>query len=534
MVSTVAVRPTSPEAAHEDVVGAHDVARGQREREQLAGGEGAVDVLGTEPDRSAAAVAGHTLPGAGPIHAKLRRHDAILTRAARPGEPSRQTRRKQMREDGGHGSDARRGASSRTPSRWPARWAAHTAEQQTAAEKRTSGRLARLVADPAGLDLAVRFVDRVARPEDLEVAARELHALAGVAGSASFLGTADRMLLGVGSRVAPLAPTVVVPLARQRLRQLVGHLVVDAEDAALARHLAAARADGYRLNINLLGEAVLGEQEAASRAERVLALLARDDVDYVSIKVSSLVSQISPWDTAGTSGRVLDRLRPLYQAARATDPPTFLNLDMEEYRDLELTLDVFETLLSEPDLLELEAGIVLQAYLPDTPAALDRLIAFAQQRRELGGGRIKVRLVKGANLAMERVEAELHGWPQAPYPTKGEVDANYVRLLEAALRPERLRGGAHRRRVPQPLRPRVRPPARDPSRRRRGDGRRDAAGDGPVAGASRACRRRPRVTGDPVHADRGARGLRRGGVLPRASAGGERGAGELPARAVRR
>jgi len=316
------------------------------------------------------------------------------------------------------------------------RWAESTASQQTAAERRTAGALARLVADPAGLDLAVRFVDRVARPEDREVAARELAALAGTAGAASFLSPADKALLGVGSRVATLAPSIVVPLALKRLRQLVGHLVVDAEDPALAKHLAAARAEGYRLNLNLLGEAVLGEAEAAARGERTRRLLERDDVDYVSIKVSSLVSQISTWDTEGTTARVLDRLRPLYRTAAAGSPPKFVNLDMEEYRDLELTLEVFEAMLSEPEFAQLEAGIVLQAYLPDTPAALERLIAFAQQRRAQGGARIKIRLVKGANLAMERVEAELHGWPQAPYPTKDEVDANYVRLLERALRPE--------------------------------------------------------------------------------------------------
>ncbi|WP_454300131.1 hypothetical protein [Salana multivorans] len=36
-----------------------------------------------------------------------------------------------------------------------------------------SARLGALLADPAGLDLAVAFVDRVARPEDAQVAARE-------------------------------------------------------------------------------------------------------------------------------------------------------------------------------------------------------------------------------------------------------------------------------------------------------------------------------------------------------------------------
>ena len=42
--------------------------------------------------------------------------------------------------------------------------------------------------------------------------------------------------------------------------------------------------------------------------------------------------------------------------------------------------------------------------------------------------------MKGANLAMEQVEAELHDWPQAPYADKGDVDASYKRMLENALR----------------------------------------------------------------------------------------------------
>ena len=48
---------------------------------------------------------------------------------------------------------------------------------------------------------------------------------------------------------------------------------------------------------------------------------------------------------------------------------------------------------------------------------------------------MKVRLVKGANLAMERVDAEIHGWPTAPFPTKAETDANYKRMLDVLLDP---------------------------------------------------------------------------------------------------
>ena len=305
------------------------------------------------------------------------------------------------------------------------------------AERRAAARLAALVADPAGLELALRFVDRVVRPQDPRVAARELARLGADAdAAAAFLGPGDRALLSAGAVLAPAVPDVVVPAARWRLRSLVGHLVADA-GPGLARHLARARADGFRLNLNLLGEAVLGEREAAARLAGIRRLVERDDVDYVSVKVSAVAPQLSAWDLAGSRDRVVARLRPLYATAR--DRGTFLNLDMEEYRDLGLTLAVFERLLADETLRDMSMGIVLQAYLPDALDALEEVTAVARSRVDAGGAPVKVRLVKGANLAMERVDAEQHGWPQAPFATKAEVDASYVRLLDRALHPARTR-----------------------------------------------------------------------------------------------
>ncbi|WP_425956261.1 bifunctional proline dehydrogenase/L-glutamate gamma-semialdehyde dehydrogenase [Xylanimonas sp. McL0601] len=314
-----------------------------------------------------------------------------------------------------------------------ARWAGASAglDRRAAASAR---RLARLVSDPSGLELAVGFVDDVARPQDVHVAAKALARLGARAGDASFLGGADRTLLRLGARLAPALPGVVVPAARLRLRQLVGHLVADA-GPGLGRHLARTRAEGYALNVNLLGEAVLGDDEARARLARTIALVERPDVDYVSVKVSSVAAQLVTWDLDGSRERVVEQLLPLYRAAR--DHDVFVNLDMEEYRDLALTTAVFQDVLDRDELHGLEAGIALQAYLPDALGALDEVTAFARRRVAAGGARVKVRLVKGANLAMEQVESELHGWPQAPFGSKPEVDANYLRVLDAALTPSR-------------------------------------------------------------------------------------------------
>ncbi|NKX93995.1 aldehyde dehydrogenase family protein [Sanguibacter hominis ATCC BAA-789] len=304
------------------------------------------------------------------------------------------------------------------------------AAAETTRERRTTRRLARLVADPDGLELALRFVDRVVRPRDDAVAARELARLRGR--PSTFLSVVDRTMLGAGALTAPALPRLVVPAARARLRSLVGHLVAD-DGPRLGEQVARLRDQGFRVNVNLLGEAVLGEQQARERARRLLELVRRPDIDYVSVKTSSVVPQISTWDTAGSRDRVLRRLRPVARAAAADG--TFVNLDMEEYRDLELTLEVFEALADDPGLAPLCLGVALQAYLPDASDAFERVAAIARRRRAAGGAPVKVRLVKGANLAMEHVEAELHGWQPTPYPTKADVDASFLDLVDRALAP---------------------------------------------------------------------------------------------------
>lgn len=309
-------------------------------------------------------------------------------------------------------------------------------------ERRTAEQLGTLLADAAGLDFAAGFVDRVMRAESDAVAAVALRRLVAASDDgAGFLGRIDRLLLGAGALLAPKLPAIVVPLARRRLRQLVGHLVLDATPKDLAPQLAGARdAVGAALNVNLLGEAVLGAAEARRRRQATIDLIGRDDVDYVSVKLSSIAAQIVTWDLEAAADRIAAELRPLYRAAMASTPPTFVNLDVEEYRDLDLTIEVFTRVLAEDEFLPLRAGIVLQTYLPDAHDALVVLLDFATQRRARGGADVRIRLVKGANLSMEHVEAQLRGWEAAPYPSKPETDANYKRCVDVALEPARLAG----------------------------------------------------------------------------------------------
>ncbi len=305
-------------------------------------------------------------------------------------------------------------------------------ESKDVAPDPAAERLAGVLTDPDGLAFTVGFVDGVARPEDAAVAAKNLQTIG--ARVPAFLPWYLRSAVAAGGVFGEVVPGVVVSAARTVLRQLVGHLVVDATPAKLGPAIQKLRADGSRLNLNLLGEAVLGSAEARRRLEGTEKLLARPDVDYVSVKVSAIASDLSMWAFDETVERVAETLLPLYRIALPANK--FINLDMEEYRDLDLTLAVFMRLLDREELLGYEGGIVLQAYLPDALGAMQRLQHWAAERRSRGGAPIKVRVVKGANLAMEHVDAALHGWPLATYGSKRETDTNYKRVLEWALTPE--------------------------------------------------------------------------------------------------
>ena len=140
------------------------------------------------------------------------------------------------------------------------RWLAESRDHEADFAAR---QLAGALKEPGGLDFIVRFVDHVVRPEDPAIAARALRELAGRA--PGFLPPTLRAVLGVGGRAAPLVPRIAVPTARRVLRHMFSHLIVDARDRQLGKDIAALRDEHTRLNINLLGEAILGQGEADRR-----------------------------------------------------------------------------------------------------------------------------------------------------------------------------------------------------------------------------------------------------------------------------
>ncbi|MCJ8502686.1 bifunctional proline dehydrogenase/L-glutamate gamma-semialdehyde dehydrogenase [Desulfatitalea alkaliphila] len=326
-------------------------------------------------------------------------------------------------------------------------WQDRANQLLTAEEKQYRKQMQRLLEHPRDKVTLTRIIDQSFRSQDAGRVADQINDLLRRYGIPEFFGTTDRLLMQLFLNAGRYLPGLTVPKVIEKMREESRRMIIPGERQALLSHLDKRKTEGVRVNINHLGEAVLGEREARRRLATYVADLENPAVEYISVKISTIYSQIQPLAFDHTVDVLVERLSRLYQAAAAnafvradgTRVVKFVNLDMEEYRDLEITTTAFMHALDQEPFLDHSAGIVLQAYLPDSLGIQERLTRWAMERVERGGAPVKIRVVKGANLEMEQVESALFNWPLAPYDNKRDVDANFKRMLHYGMQPDHIR-----------------------------------------------------------------------------------------------
>ncbi len=319
-------------------------------------------------------------------------------------------------------------------------------ELQTPQERRQQAELDRMIHNPKDKATLIELTDQAFRASTPHRAIDQLVHILDVQGIPRFFSPVDRALLKGFQSFGSYLPGVAAPLVKEKMHKETANVILPAEAEMLSQHLGRRHQEGVRMNVNFLGEALLGEAEAKTRLDRYLAALKLPEMEVISVKISTIYSQIAPLARRHTIDVLCDRMERLYRAAAnetfrradGTASPKFVYLDMEEYRDMSLTAAVFMRTLDRPGMHEVRAGLALQAYIPDSYLTQRELTEWARGRVALGGAPVTLRIVKGANMEMERLDASMNGWPQAPFKTKRETDANFKRMLHWAMIPENL------------------------------------------------------------------------------------------------
>lgn len=232
------------------------------------------------------------------------------------------------------------------------------------------------------------------------------------------------------------------PLVRTAVAQsmkLLGRQFVLGETIAQGmRNAREMEREGYTYSYDMLGEAARTDadarryHEAYATAIAEIAKQAQGDVRSspgVSVKLSALHPRYEYTHHATVMADLVPRARELArQAARAG---IGFNIDAEEQDRLELSLDVIEALLADPELAGWDGfGVVVQAYGRRAAPVIEVLYALAERLDR----RIMVRLVKGAYWDTEIKRAQERGVEHFPvFTRKMNTDVSYIACAQMLL-----------------------------------------------------------------------------------------------------
>jgi RHH-type proline utilization regulon transcriptional repressor/proline dehydrogenase/delta 1-pyrroline-5-carboxylate dehydrogenase len=230
------------------------------------------------------------------------------------------------------------------------------------------------------------------------------------------------------------------------VRHMAHRFIVGETPRASLRSLRHLWEHGAAVSLDLLGEATVTQPEADRYAARCLDALetlaeatpawpARPQLESdslgplprvnVAVKVSALTPLLRP--EAPEVGRDDAARRMLPLLVRAKELGAHLHIDMESVDTLEATMRLVFDLLEQPELSDgPSTGIVLQAYLRESPEQLEQVLDWASATARQPP--LLVRLVKGAYWDHEIVEARQHGWTPPVFEQKAESDRNFERL----------------------------------------------------------------------------------------------------------
>ena len=311
------------------------------------------------------------------------------------------------------------------------------------------GKAMELASQDAELKAALfRFVDVVPACRSLDDLARHL---------TGFLGEVEAppppvaVALRMGNSRA--GRTALGAAAAAGVKHMAHRFIVGESPQAALGTLRELWQDGVASSVDLLGEATVTQAEAqryAVRCDAALEALATAARDWpgrpalerdsagalpranLSVKVSALTPLLRPDAPERGKRDAAERLRGLLRRARDLD--AHLHIDMESLDSRDAVLELVLELLAEDEFGDgPSAGMVLQAYLRDSPQTLDTVLGWAAGAGAARAHPLTVRLVKGAYWDHEVVEAAQHGWNAPVFEVKADSDRNFEELTRRLL-----------------------------------------------------------------------------------------------------
>ena len=322
-------------------------------------------------------------------------------------------------------------------------WLKNSEKYKSCSDKIYAKRMDKFFQNSNDKAFIIEMIDKAFRPTKT----KDIAHIIGAIPPLTFLSPLENALRILYNSTRCFAHPISIPLLKNFIYYTTSKYVLFGGTEVLEKRIQHNLKSKIRTNLNRIGELLLGEHDAQKRIEKYVSDLQNPHISTISIKISTIYSQISSIAFDQTVDALVERLSVVYRAAKANkyicpisqkESYKLVNLDMEEYRDLTITVAAFIKTLEQEEFKDLKAGIALQAYLPDSLFFLQKIVNWAQIRVKNGGSPVRVRVVKGANMEMELFEAYERNWDLAPLGSKALTDANYKNMLTYALQPENI------------------------------------------------------------------------------------------------
>lgn len=240
----------------------------------------------------------------------------------------------------------------------------------------------------------------------------------------------DQLLARLG---APLIRTALKQAMQQLAQQFI---IADSIQSAVER---SKQNTAYRYSFDMLGEAALTAADAERYYQSYLSAIAAlaeyassSDIyanPGISIKLSALCPRYEPLQHSRAVKELTARLLVLANKARAAN--VSLTVDAEESERLEMSLDIFASVFTHPDLGGWSGlGLAVQAYQKRALPIIHWLAGLAEFQKS----KIALRLVKGAYWDSEIKRAQENGLNNYPVFThKSATDVSYLACAQFIL-----------------------------------------------------------------------------------------------------
>lgn len=242
-------------------------------------------------------------------------------------------------------------------------------------------------------------------------------------------------------------PRIAGRFIRKNVETLARQFIAGSDPDDAWHTVQSLRGQGLAVSLDLLGEEVLSDGEAAVYSGRYIDLLEvmsrkveawpsvhileNDDLGPiskldVSVKVSSFSCRLDPVDWDRSVSETAASLRPVMEAARERNVAVTFDMETSYLKDFVIAVvrKLFSEFTDGP-----VGGMALQAYLKETPDDLRDIISWAKQ----GARRFGIRLTKGAYWDYETVVNRQRGWPVPVLMDKEQTDAQYEELTRILL-----------------------------------------------------------------------------------------------------